>query len=104
MGVFVCIARQVYDFDVPCTDCAIALSRSALARISQHASCKIVGCNLYNISIFIIDSFRTILKTGHLLSHGFSSFKHVPWSDFRNFPILGTVINPQIGIYTPIMI
>eukprot|EP00435_Cladocopium_sp_Y103_P043659 s2194_g12.t1 len=31
---------EVYDFDVPCTDSAIALSRSALARISQHASCK----------------------------------------------------------------
>ena len=46
LAVFLSIAGQVYDFDVPCSDSAIALSRSALARISQHASCKTVGRNL----------------------------------------------------------
>ena len=46
---------QVYDFDVPCTDSAIVLSRSALGLLSQHASCKtpgsgLVGCGKHLVS------------------------------------------------------
>ena len=92
LAVFLCIAGQVYDFDVPCTDSAIALSRSALARISQHASCKIVGRNLYII-------YRSVLQHAgnrpSMISRLLSHLKHVPWSNFGfSLPMLGIVINP----------
>ena len=34
---------QVYDFDVPCQQSAVVLSRSALELLSKHASCKTLG-------------------------------------------------------------
>ena len=109
------VAGQVYDFDVPCTDSAIALSRSALARISQHASCKILGRNLFTIqwlggSDLELWVFIFPIKNGELRSyqefpnwkqaikgsHGFSALlKNVPWSNFGfSLPMLGIVINP----------
>lgn len=45
---------QVYDFDVPCTDSAIVMSRSALALLSQHASCKTLRHNLLQIWIDLL--------------------------------------------------
>ena len=45
---------QVYDFDVPCTDSAIVMSRSALALLSQHASCKTLRHNFLQIWIGLL--------------------------------------------------
>lgn len=45
---------QVYDFDVPCTDSAIVMSRSALALLSQHASCKTLRHNFLQIWIDLL--------------------------------------------------